>query len=196
MVEDENDDDGEAGPELPPDFDAEDIPDDEEGRFFGGGMERQTAQAMQYIDQQEEGDVAPEKFDTTWLRRFALNFEKKISKNAELRGKYENDPQKFMASEADLDSEIKGLSILSEHPELYAEFSKLGCVSSLISLLSHENADIAIDAIQIISELTDEDVEAEQEQWDTLVNAMVRRQGQYLSYNADICSWTPTSSNY
>lgn len=101
-----------------------------------------------------------------------------------------------MASEADLDSEIKGLSILSEHPELYAEFSKLGCVSSLISLLSHENADIAIDAIQIISELTDEDVEAEQEQWDTLVNAMVRRQGQYLSYNADICSWTPTSSNY
>ncbi|GAB1196164.1 hypothetical protein APSETT444_005431 [Aspergillus pseudonomiae] len=58
MVEDENEDDGEAGPELPPDFDAEDIPDDEEGRFFGGGMERQTAQAMHYIDQQEEGDVA------------------------------------------------------------------------------------------------------------------------------------------
>ena len=49
MVEDENDDDGEAGPELPPDFDAEDIPDDEEGRFFGGGMERQTAQAMQWM---------------------------------------------------------------------------------------------------------------------------------------------------
>lgn len=58
MVEDEEEDDGEAGPELPPDFE-EDIPDDEEGRFFGGGMERQTAEAMQYIDQQEEteGDV-------------------------------------------------------------------------------------------------------------------------------------------
>lgn len=78
-----------------------------------------------------------------------------------------------MASEADLDTEIKGLSILSEHPDLYQEFSKMGCVSSLVSLLSHENADIAIDTIQIISELTDEDVEAEQEQWDTLVNAMV-----------------------
>lgn len=78
-----------------------------------------------------------------------------------------------MASEADLDTEIKNLSILSEHPELYGEFSKMGCVGSLVSLLSHENADIAIDAIQIISELTDEDVEAEQEQWDTLVNAMV-----------------------
>lgn len=78
-----------------------------------------------------------------------------------------------MASEADLDSEIKGLSILSEHPELYEEFCRLGCIGSLASLLSHENTDIAIDAIQIIGELTDEDVEAEQVQWDTLVNAMV-----------------------
>lgn len=78
-----------------------------------------------------------------------------------------------MVSEADLDGEIKGLSILSEHSELYEEFAKMGCVGSLISLLSHENADIAIDVIQVISELTDEDVEAEQEQWDALVNAMV-----------------------
>lgn len=59
MVEDEEEDNGEAGPELPPDFE-EDEPDDEEGRFFGGGMERQTADAMQYIDQQdaEEGQAA------------------------------------------------------------------------------------------------------------------------------------------
>lgn len=78
-----------------------------------------------------------------------------------------------MTSEADLDTEIKGLSILSEHSELYEEFAKMGCVASLTSLLSHENADIAIDVVQIISELTDEDVEAEQEQWDALVNAMV-----------------------
>ncbi|CAG8903160.1 unnamed protein product [Penicillium egyptiacum] len=170
MVEDEIDD-GEAGPELPPDFD-EDVPDDEEGRFFGGGMEHKTAQAMEYIDEQEE-EAAPEKFDSAWVRRFALNFEKKISKNAELRAKFESDPQKFMASEADLDTEIKSLSILSEHSDLYEEFAKMGCVASLTSLLSHENADIAIDAIQIISELTDEDVEAEQEQWDALVNAMI-----------------------
>lgn len=58
MVEDEPEDDGEAGPELPPDFDEEDVPDDEEGRFFGGGMERKTAQAMQYIDQQEGEEAA------------------------------------------------------------------------------------------------------------------------------------------
>ncbi|KAJ5559301.1 hypothetical protein N7535_009529 [Penicillium sp. DV-2018c] len=171
MVEDEYDD-GEAGPELPPDME-EDAPDDEEGRFFGGGMEQKTAQAMEYIDQQEEAEAPPENFDSAWVRRFALNFERKISKNAELRAKFENDPQKFMASEADLDTEIKGVSILSEHPELYEEFAKMGCVASLTSLLAHENADIAIDVIQIINELTDEDVQAEQEQWDALVKAMM-----------------------
>lgn len=78
-----------------------------------------------------------------------------------------------MSSEADLDADVKALSILSEHPELYEEFAKLGCVGSLVSLLSHENTDIAIDAIEIINELTDEDVEAEQAQWDTLVDALV-----------------------
>lgn len=78
-----------------------------------------------------------------------------------------------MGSEADLDADVKALSILSEHPALYEEFAKLGCVSSLVSLLSHENADIAIDAIEIINELTDEDVEAEQEQWDALVDALL-----------------------
>lgn len=78
-----------------------------------------------------------------------------------------------MASEADLEADIKALSILSEHPNLYEEFAKLGCVSSLVSLISHENTDIAIDAIEIINELTDDDVKAEQTEWDALVDAMV-----------------------
>lgn len=39
----------------------------------------------------------PEKFDTAWVRRFALSFERKITKNAELRAKFENDPQKYVA---------------------------------------------------------------------------------------------------
>ena len=78
-----------------------------------------------------------------------------------------------MGSEADLDADVKALSILSEHPGLYGEFAKLGCIASLVSLLSHENTDIAIDAIEIIDELTAEDVEAEQEQWDVLVDALL-----------------------
>ncbi|KAI4216461.1 MAG: hypothetical protein LQ351_000950 [Letrouitia transgressa] len=169
--DDEEQDDIVAGPELPPD---QDEAVDEEGRFFGGGITANTANALDFIDERDEENAGkPEKFDAAWVRKLALNFERKISKNSELRAKFEDDPQKFMSSEADLDTEVKALSLLSDHPDLYDEFVKLGCVRSLVSLLSHENTDIAIDAIEIINELTDEDVEAEQQQWDSLVNAML-----------------------
>jgi len=38
----------------------------------------------------------PEKADSAWIRKLALNFEKKITKNAELRAKFEGDPQKYV----------------------------------------------------------------------------------------------------
>ncbi|KAI0155409.1 DUF1716-domain-containing protein [Hypoxylon sp. FL1284] len=163
--DDENE--GDYGPDLPPD-------DDEEGRFFGGGITAQEKDALDYVDDPDPtANTQPDKFDSAWLRRTALNFEKRISKNAELRAKFEDQPQKFISSEADLDADIKALSILSEHPELYPEFAKLGCVSSLVGLLAHENTDIAIDAIEIINELTDEDVSADDYQWNSLVDALL-----------------------
>lgn len=166
----EDGDDGEDfGPELPPDDGGDE---DEEGRFFGGGISKQESQILDYVDDADAGAVE-EKIDATWLRKTALNFEKHITKNAELRAKFESEPQKFIGSEADLDSDIKGLSILAEHPELYSELVKLGCVGSLVGLLAHENTDIAIDAIEIIGELTDEDVAAEDEQWSGLVDALM-----------------------
>ena len=168
----ENNDDDIAGPNLPPDSEAEE-PDDEEGRFFGGGVTKDTAEVLDIIEERDNEEYVPDKFDTSWLRKLALGFEKKISRNAELRAKYEEEPQKFMKSEADLDDEIKALSILSEHPDLYSEFAKLGCVNSLVSLLSHENTDISIDAIEIMSELIDEDVEAKPEEWNVLVDALL-----------------------
>ncbi|KAL8763917.1 MAG: hypothetical protein Q9184_000360 [Pyrenodesmia sp. 2 TL-2023] len=190
VEEADDDEDVEAGPSLPPDG-AEESNDDEEGRFFGGGITNNTADVMDFIDERDKGDDAKaEKIDAAWVRKLALNFERKITKNSELRAKFGDEPRKyvseatfrlcdltncyrFMGSEADLDADVKALSILSEHPGLYGEFARLGCVASLVSLLSHENTDIAIDAIEIISELTDENVEAEQEQWDSLVDAML-----------------------
>ncbi|OAA79914.1 DUF1716 domain-containing protein [Akanthomyces lecanii RCEF 1005] len=167
QVEDGGDQD--FGPELPPDDDGGE---DEEGRFFGGGISKQESQILDYVDDADAGAV-PEQIDAGWLRKTALNFEKHITKNAELRAKFDCEPQKFIGSEADLDSDIKSLSILAEHPELYTEFVKLGCTGSLVGLLAHENTDIAIDAIEIIGELTDEDVAAGDEQWGALVDALL-----------------------
>jgi beta-catenin-like protein 1 len=166
----EEDDDMEAGPSLPPE---DDDGDDEEGRFFGGGVTGETAQALDYLDQQDGEDYKEEKIDSAWMKRLSASFERKIAKNAELRAKFESEPTKFMGSEADLDAEIKSWSLLSEHAELYPEFAQNSALPRLVELLAHENTDIAIGAIEIISELLDEDVSASQPQWDALTTALL-----------------------
>ena len=50
-------DDAEAGPELPPDFEDEAVG-DEEGRFFGGGITRDTADVLDFIDERDQDDSA------------------------------------------------------------------------------------------------------------------------------------------
>ncbi|KHJ34643.1 putative duf1716 domain protein [Erysiphe necator] len=150
-----------------------DIPDDEEGRFFGGGVTEKQNEIIDYVDQQMSTDVLPERIDSSWLRKQVLKFERKIQKNAEQRVRFEQEPLRYLESEAELHAEIKALSILSEHPELYQEIVKSGCIGSLISLLTHENTDIVSVTLEIVSELTDENVEAEQSQWNEIVNTMI-----------------------
>ncbi|CAK7269855.1 hypothetical protein SEPCBS119000_003784 [Sporothrix epigloea] len=173
--------DGDYGPELPPGDEEEG--DDEEGRFFGGGITKAEASILDYVENQDgtgregsnlqRGDDGPKQFDAAWLRKTALHLEKCINRNAELRSRYESEPTKFIASEASLDADIKALSILGEHPEMYPEFARLGSAASLVGLLGHENTDIAIAVIEILGELTDEDVDATDEQWVALVDALL-----------------------
>jgi beta-catenin-like protein 1 len=176
-AEEEEDDDMEAGPALPPDEEEDDEPgDDEEGRFFGSGVTDSEKQAMGILDQNDptaaDGDEAEETIDLTWLKRTGLSFERKINKNAELRAKYADDPLKFMTSEAELDAEIKTMSLLSEYPALFADLVKSGSLNSLAQLLTHENPDIAISVVEVLEELTDEDTSATPDQWSTLTKVL------------------------
>ena len=69
--------------------------------------------------------------------------------------------RRFIESESDLDGALKQFLTLTQNPALYyPELVKQGTASLLASLLSHENTDIAVDVIEIIQELTDEDVGA------------------------------------
>lgn len=66
---------------------------------------------------------------------------------------------RFIDSEADLDAALKALLPLAQAPVLaYPELVKSGSIAQLIGLLSHENADIVIDVVEVVHELTDEDV--------------------------------------
>ena len=66
---------------------------------------------------------------------------------------------RFIDSEADLDAALKALLPLAQAPLLaYPELVKTGALARLVGLLSHENADIALDVVEVIHELTDEEV--------------------------------------
>jgi len=81
-----------AGPALPPE---DDVPDDEEGRFFGGGITNEEKEVLDFIDAREGSDVEGEEIiDIAWLRKMALNFERRVSKNAEMRAKFEDSPER------------------------------------------------------------------------------------------------------
>jgi beta-catenin-like protein 1 len=74
---------------------------------------------------------------------------------------------RFIDSEADLDATIKALLPLAQVPKVaYPLLIGSGQLETLVGLLSHENADIALDIIELIHELTDEDVgeDAEEEE--------------------------------
>lgn len=84
-----------------------------------------------------------------------------------------------------MDSAIKSLLPLAQAPTLaYFELVKSGAVTLLIGLLTHDNLDIVIDVVELIHELTDEDVgeqspdhegeDSPEELLEFLVNALVR----------------------
>ncbi|KAG8754289.1 hypothetical protein FRC14_005217 [Serendipita sp. 396] len=164
---DEDDRSSDAQEEFAPGNDADYfVEEDEDGRFFGGGLTREQKDILNIFEEAGgEGVVGDiEELSLPGVRRMLLRLERAINKNQDQRSKYPNDPTKFIDSEADLDSAIKGLLPLSQIPALaYPELVKNETIQMLIGLLSHENMDIVIDVVELIDELTDEDVGGEDE---------------------------------
>ena len=127
------------------------------------------------------------------IRKLLLRLERATNKNQDQRSKYPDDPTKcvsslvsplhgylrnvrrFIDSEADLDGALRALMPLAQVPILaYPELVRSGSVARLVGLLSHENADIAIDVIDLLHELTDEDNEADEEEDEEQRSAAVK----------------------
>jgi len=131
--------------------------------------------------------------NVTGIRKLLLRLERTANKNQDQRSKYPDDPTKcvssllplsrgyshsvcrFIDSEADLDGALRALMPLAQVPILaYPELVRSGSVARLVGLLSHENADIAIDVIDLLHELTDEDNEADEEEDEEQRSAAVK----------------------
>ena len=62
-------------------------------------------------------------------------------------------------------------------PDFYPDFVALGCVQSLLGLLSHENTDISVAVVDLLQEMTDADALTDAEEaTEALVNALVSNQ--------------------
>ena len=75
----------------------------------------------------------------------------------ELRIKFPDEPSKFMASEVELHDAIQELRSVATAPDLYPILVELESVSSLLGLLSHENADVSVAVVDLLQEMTDVD---------------------------------------
>ncbi|KAH6583816.1 hypothetical protein BASA60_001252 [Batrachochytrium salamandrivorans] len=115
-------------------------------------------QQQRVLDLVEAGEELPSVISLPLLKRILLKFEKALSKNQEQRIKHADSPLKYLDSEADLVEEIKTMTTISSVPELYPAMLDLGAHQSILALVSHENTDISIAAIELIDELTDEDL--------------------------------------
>ncbi len=56
-MEDDDPEDVAAGPEPPSADDTDFGPDDDEGRFFGGGITENTAEILDFMDEQDKDDA-------------------------------------------------------------------------------------------------------------------------------------------
>lgn len=93
--------------------------------------------------------------DANGLKRMILSVEKRINENMALRMKYAEQPERFMESEMALFQELKALHCVAAVPELYPTLVKTKCTPSLLGLLSHDNADISAEVIDLFHEMTD-----------------------------------------
>jgi len=125
-----------------------------------------------------EGDEDGGPMNETRLKKLVLNFEKRATKNQELRIKFPDEPVKFLNSEVELHDAIQDLRVIATAPDFYPDFVALGCVQSLLGLLSHDNTDVAVAVVDLLQEMTDVDTlnDSTEEATESLVNSLITNQ--------------------
>ncbi|KAI5408192.1 hypothetical protein KIW84_054135 [Lathyrus oleraceus] len=122
----------------------------------------------------EKSQNTIEAVDTRTLKKLVLSFERRLKENIEARLKYPSQPDRFADSELELHEELHKLKVLAGAPELYPDLVSLNVVPSIVDLLNHDNTDIAIDVVQLLQDLTDEDaLDENDEPARVLVDAIV-----------------------
>ena len=110
------------------------------------------------LAQSEEADIPS--LDGAGVKRLLLGLERSVTANASLRAKHAAEPLKYLDSEVRLSEALKSLQALAAAPEHYPALPRSGVLATLLGLLGHENADIAVAVFELLGELLGEDDEA------------------------------------
>lgn len=117
--------------------------------------EEEEVQAEEPVDVSELDDVA--------VKRMILQLEKSATKNMELRALHPKDPTKWIDSEVALDEAISALSALSSNPRLYVGLVQQKTHETLVGLLAHDNTDVSVAVLNLLTELLDDAPEEDEE---------------------------------
>ncbi|KAJ1658182.1 hypothetical protein IWQ61_002540 [Dispira simplex] len=150
--------------------------DNEGGRFFADGLSHEQREILTLVDELDTPADSqavgtsngtsvplgsrpgqPPDLTTQGIRRLVTQLEKVIHKNQELRVKYADVPARFMESEVELDQVLTRFLDLTQAPQRLPDLIQFQAVPPLVSLLAHENTDIAATVVRIFNEWTDED---------------------------------------
>ncbi|DAZ99856.1 TPA: hypothetical protein N0F65_008599 [Lagenidium giganteum] len=127
----------------------------------GGASTALSQRAMEELLEQAEQRADLDTIDARALKAMAQTLDKKVRKNALLRSKHADQPDRFMESEVALDEELTRWKAVAATPSLYAQLVELDVLPLLLGLFTHDNMDIRLDVISLLAELTDvADVEA------------------------------------
>ncbi|BGP37572.1 hypothetical protein JCM10449v2_001489 [Rhodotorula kratochvilovae] len=156
---DDEDDEAGARAEFAPGQDADYFAEeDEDGRFFGGGLSSVQKQVLNIMDTGNGEQLPGEDLTPQSVRKTLLALEKAVNKNRDLRTKFPTDPEKFVDSEFNLLESLRGLFLFSTNPAMtYPLLLENATPNTLADLLSHENMDVPVAVVEVLEELLDPD---------------------------------------
>jgi beta-catenin-like protein 1 len=120
-----------------------------------------------------------EQLDELGLRKLVLQFLKRLNANRARREKFHNNAEKYAESEQELAEAVQNLHVIITQPELWDKFIELEGFTSVISLLTHENVEVVMEAAHLMHEFTDPDLFAE-ESPDSIVRCMLSNDALHL----------------
>lgn len=136
-----------------------DEPSDDEGRLHGSGLNAEQQQILDILGHDTAEAMPDHPHDqVAHARKLFVALERAMNTNQAMRLKHADDPRQFLPSEADLDAAIRDVAFLATNASLlYPEFVRHDMAATMATLLTHDNADIAAAAIDVIAELVDDD---------------------------------------